>query len=256
MLCLLKRFGVPSTVWCSQVRDTRVDPLQLTPTIGLNVGEVNKFGLKMVFWDLGGDQSRAVNAFSVAAHRYTPSPTPGHVDLQCLWEKYYREVHAIVYVVDASAPDRLRDSKTAFDSMVDSRHADGLPILVLVNKCDIEGAMSISEVKEVFNESAPKLGVRDCKVLHASAVTGCVGPHDAFLCRPTICMWHYLTICTLMLPQRERGERCVLAAARSSTESSYATSKYLRVLTFYKMFVISLGCTNTKSGQWSRGDGC
>eukprot|EP00035_Acanthoeca_spectabilis_P006506 m.125352 g.125352 ORF g.125352 m.125352 type:complete len:202 (+) comp13536_c0_seq5:254-859(+) len=142
--CLLERLKA-----MNNPKYNALPPEKLTPTIGLNVGEVNKFGLKMVFWDLGG-----------------------HVDLQCLWEKYYREVHAIVYVVDASAPDRLRDSKTAFDSMVDSRHADGLPILVLVNKCDIEGAMSISEVKEVFNESAPKLGVRDCKVLHASAVTG------------------------------------------------------------------------------------
>jgi ADP-ribosylation factor related protein 1 len=81
-------------------------------------------------------------------------------------------VHALVYVVDATAPDRLRDSKDAFDSMVDSHLANNLPILVLVNKCDVDGAMSISEVKEVFNESAPKLGVRDCKVMQASAITG------------------------------------------------------------------------------------
>jgi signal recognition particle receptor subunit beta len=55
---------------------------------------------------------------------------------------------------------------------VSSRSASGLPILVLVNKCDADGAMSVAEVKEVFNESAPKLGVRDCKVLDVSAVTG------------------------------------------------------------------------------------
>eukprot|EP00037_Helgoeca_nana_P026698 m.302164 g.302164 ORF g.302164 m.302164 type:complete len:202 (+) comp27289_c0_seq3:561-1166(+) len=124
-------------------------PEKLTPTIGLNVGELNKSGIKMVFWDLGGQ-----------------------LELQCLWEKYYREVHALVYVVDATAPDRLRDSKDAFDSMVDSHLANNLPVLVLVNKCDVDGAMSISEVKEVFNESAPKLGVRDCKVMQASAITG------------------------------------------------------------------------------------
>ena len=28
--------------------------LQLSPTIGLNVGELNTNGIKMVFWDLGG----------------------------------------------------------------------------------------------------------------------------------------------------------------------------------------------------------
>lgn len=83
-------------------------------------------------------------------------------------------MHALVYVVDATDPDRLRDSKDAFDAMVGSRHASGLPILVLVNKSDVDGAMSVAEVKEVFNESAPKLGVRDCKVLHVSAITGYV----------------------------------------------------------------------------------
>ena len=42
----------------------------------------------------------------------------GQHELQCLWEKYYREVHAIVYVVDATDHSRLRESKNAFDTMV------------------------------------------------------------------------------------------------------------------------------------------
>ena len=36
-----------------------------------------------------------------------------------------------------------------------------------------QGCMGTQEIKSVFNESAPKLGSRDCKVERVSAITGC-----------------------------------------------------------------------------------
>eukprot|EP00051_Salpingoeca_urceolata_P006680 m.88441 g.88441 ORF g.88441 m.88441 type:complete len:85 (+) comp14941_c0_seq3:323-577(+) len=53
-------------------------------------------------------------------------------------------------------------------------HAElrGLPMLVLCNKQDVPGAMTVADIKHVFNDSAPKLGVRDCKVQRVSAITG------------------------------------------------------------------------------------
>ena len=51
--------------------------------------EVNKARLN--FWDLGGQR-----------------------DLHSIWEKYYAECHAIVFVMDATAKDRIEECKEVF----------------------------------------------------------------------------------------------------------------------------------------------
>ena len=103
----------------------------------------------MIFWDMGGED-----------------------ELQCLWEKYYQEAHGVVYVIDASDEARLRTSQESFEMMIRHHDLEGVPLLVLANKVDLDGAMSIKEIKAVFNESAHLLGSRDCKVSSASALTG------------------------------------------------------------------------------------
>lgn len=72
--------------------------------------------------------------------------------------------------------------------MVSHPRLEGVPLLVVCNKQDVEvpllpmtlspyclqDAMTIADVKSVFNQSAYKLGVRDCKVHSISAMNGCV----------------------------------------------------------------------------------
>ncbi|EDQ92987.1 uncharacterized protein MONBRDRAFT_2913, partial [Monosiga brevicollis MX1] len=115
------------------------------PTVGLN----GQYCVRITFWDLGGQ-----------------------AELQELWPNYYEECHGIIYVVDSADRARLEESRIAFDAMVSEKPLEGLPILVVCNKQDIEDAMTIAEVKGVFNQSAYKLGVRDCKVHSISATNG------------------------------------------------------------------------------------
>lgn len=35
------------------------------------------------------------------------------VGLRTIWEKYYEEAHAVIYVIDAACPSRFEDSKSA-----------------------------------------------------------------------------------------------------------------------------------------------
>ncbi|KAJ0793283.1 putative small GTP-binding protein [Helianthus annuus] len=65
-------------------------PDRIVPTVGLNIGRIETSNSKLVFWDLGGQ--------------------PG---LRSIWEKYYEEAHAVIFVVDASCPSRFEDSKSA-----------------------------------------------------------------------------------------------------------------------------------------------
>ncbi|KAK9141480.1 hypothetical protein Scep_008637 [Stephania cephalantha] len=98
-------------------------PDRIVPTVGLNIGRIEASKTKLIFWDLGGQ-----------------------VGLRTIWEKYYEEAHAVIYVIDASCPSRFEDSKSALEKVL--RHPDlqGAPLLILANKQDIDGAVSSSEL--------------------------------------------------------------------------------------------------------------
>lgn len=98
-------------------------PDRIVPTVGLNIGRVEVLNSKLVFWDLGGQ-----------------------VGLRSIWEKYYEEAHAVVFVIDAACPSRFEDSKSALEKVL--RHEDlrGAPLLILANKQDLADAVSAEEL--------------------------------------------------------------------------------------------------------------
>ncbi|XP_076043996.1 ADP-ribosylation factor related protein 1 [Oratosquilla oratoria] len=126
-----------------------LNPSKITTTVGQNVGGIVYGDIKLSFWDLGGQE-----------------------ELQPLWEKYYAECHAVIYVVDSADRERMDESKDAFDRMISSANMIGVPLLVLANKQDIPECMGVREVKPIFNQSADLIGRRDCMVMPVSALTG------------------------------------------------------------------------------------
>lgn len=60
-----------------------LEPHAILPTVGLNVGRLEAFQAQLLLWDLGG--------------------APG---LRSIWDKYYADSHALLFVVDASQPER------------------------------------------------------------------------------------------------------------------------------------------------------
>nr|XP_053636416.1 ADP-ribosylation factor-related protein 1-like [Cherax quadricarinatus] len=126
-----------------------LNPSKITTTVGQNVGGITYAGIKLSFWDLGGQE-----------------------ELQPLWEKYFAECHAIIYMVDSADRERMDESKEAFDRMISSETLTGVPLLVLANKQDIPECMGVREVKPIFNQSADLIGRRDCMVMPVSALTG------------------------------------------------------------------------------------
>ncbi|CAA2981577.1 ADP-ribosylation factor-related protein 1-like [Olea europaea var. sylvestris] len=103
-------------------------PDRIVPTVGLNIGRVEVSNAKLVFWDLGGQ--------------------PG---LRSIWEKYYEEAHAVVYVIDAACPSRFEDSKSALDKVLRHEDLQGSPLLILANKQDLEDAVSADELAQYLD---------------------------------------------------------------------------------------------------------
>ncbi|KAL1928154.1 hypothetical protein VTP01DRAFT_3070 [Rhizomucor pusillus] len=124
-------------------------PERIAPTVGLNIGRVDIRSSRITFWDLGGQR-----------------------DLHSIWERYYPECHGIVFVVDATDEKRLEECKDTFEKMITNEEVEGVPVLMLANKQDVEGALRVEQIKEVFNKIAVKLGARDSRVLPVSALEG------------------------------------------------------------------------------------
>ncbi|XP_039092882.1 ADP-ribosylation factor-related protein 1 isoform X3 [Hyaena hyaena] len=122
---------------------------KITTTVGLNIGTVDVGKARLMFWDLGGQE-----------------------ELQSLWDKYYAECHGVIYVIDSTDEERLSESKRAFEKMVTSEALDGVPILVLANKQDVETCLSIPDIKTAFSDCTSKIGRRDCLTQACSALTG------------------------------------------------------------------------------------
>ena len=84
---------------------------KILPTVGLNVGRIEAYNCMLIFWDLGGQQG-----------------------LRSIWDKYYDEAHAVVYVVDSADAARLAESKAALDKVLSHPDIAYAPLLVLANK--------------------------------------------------------------------------------------------------------------------------
>mmetsp|Transcript_19452 Transcript_19452/g.26903 ORF Transcript_19452/g.26903 Transcript_19452/m.26903 type:complete len:213 (-) Transcript_19452:66-704(-) len=134
-------------------------PGKILPTVGLNIGRAEAFNAKLVFWDLGGQTG-----------------------LRSIWEKYYAEAHAVVYVVDVSEPDRFEEAKSAFNKAVGNRDLNGAPVLVLANKRDLVRVSSaqsptrdpsaVSEVHKFFGLASAHKPSRPCRAFDCSSLSG------------------------------------------------------------------------------------
>lgn len=103
-------------------------PDRVVPTVGLNIGRIEDANAKLVFWDLGGQ-----------------------VGLRTIWEKYYEEAHAILYVIDAAAASKFDDSKFALEKVIRHEHLKGAPLLIVANKQDLPGAINDEELAKFLH---------------------------------------------------------------------------------------------------------
>lgn len=126
-----------------------VDLSRIASTVGLNVGKIETNGVILNFWDLGGQK-----------------------ELQLLWDKYFLEAHAVIWIVDSSDRDRLRESVEAFTNIIKNELLDRLPLLFVLNKQDISTAMKSDEVIRSFQASLDLIGDRRFLSIPASALKG------------------------------------------------------------------------------------
>ncbi|KAM9843352.1 ADP-ribosylation factor-like protein 4D [Aulostomus maculatus] len=74
----------------------------------------------------------------------------GQEKLRPLWKSYTRRTDGLVFVVDAAETERMEEAKVELNRITRSAENQGVPVLVLANKQDLDGAMSASEVEKLL----------------------------------------------------------------------------------------------------------
>lgn len=73
----------------------------------------------------------------------------GHEAVRHLWEDYVSEsVDAVLFLIDASDSSRLEEAAYELDTLIAEKLISGLPVAILLNKCDLHNAMSTKEICE------------------------------------------------------------------------------------------------------------
>merc|ERR1712110_365342 len=121
--------------------------VQTIPTVGFNVETLQYKNVKFQVWDLGGQTS-----------------------IRPYWRCYYPNTDAIIFVVDSADRDRVGISKQELVSMLEEEELKDAVLLVLANKQDIEGTMSVTEVHSALG--LDKLKNRTFQIFKASATKG------------------------------------------------------------------------------------
>lgn len=128
---------------------TKDDRTNVVPTVGFNVEKVKRNSLSITCFDMSG-----------------------HCRYRSLWEKYYSECDAIIFVIDSSDQLRLIVAQDELEQMIShsSLKNRDIPLLFLSNKMDKTGSLSASQVAMAL--SLEKLRSNPWNIVSSNAITG------------------------------------------------------------------------------------
>jgi ADP-ribosylation factor-like protein 13B len=104
-------------------------------TVGFIPSETERNGTVLKFWDLGGGKR-----------------------IRGIWGDYVGEVHAAIWVVDASDAERFEETKTELHAFVQHNDFYGKPLLIMLNKMDERSCKPAEEMERKLE--LPKLRSR------------------------------------------------------------------------------------------------
>lgn len=102
----------------------------------------------------------------------------GHVTLRCwdlggqprfrpMWERYCRNVNAIVFIVDIADMEKLPTAREELHQLMSHQTLEGIPLLVLGNKSDLPNKLTVDELIDAMD--LKKISHRDVSCYGISA---------------------------------------------------------------------------------------
>ncbi len=97
------------------------------PTIGFNVETVNHKSMQITMWDVGGRDK-----------------------IRPLYRHYFANTQALIFVVDSNDRDRMEDARCELERFLIEDELRDCVFILLVNKQDLDNAMSLDEVRKTL----------------------------------------------------------------------------------------------------------
>jgi ADP-ribosylation factor-like protein 2 len=125
------------------------DITTISPTLGFNIQSLEYGGYMLNVWDVGGQKT-----------------------IRSYWRNYFEQTDGLIWVVDSADRRRLRDCRDELFGLLSQEKLAGASLLILANKQDLDGALSVEEMAEALDLKDPVFAKRHWEIHPCSAVTG------------------------------------------------------------------------------------
>eukprot|EP00536_Pseudo-nitzschia_multiseries_P003682 jgi/Psemu1/186452/e_gw1.58.24.1 len=78
--------------------------------------------------------------------RFSAWDLGGHEAVRHLWQDYACDTSAVLFLIDAVDSARFEEAAFELDALIGEKVVEDLPVAILLNKCDMESAVSTAEV--------------------------------------------------------------------------------------------------------------
>lgn len=72
----------------------------------------------------------------------------GQSSLRSYWKNYFEVTDALIFVVDSIDKDRMMLCQKELSILLKEERLLGVPVLILANKQDLDGALSMEEIRQ------------------------------------------------------------------------------------------------------------
>ncbi|GAB6030398.1 ADP-ribosylation factor-like protein 13B [Chamberlinius hualienensis] len=103
-------------------------PTDVAPTFGFASFKTKQQNFDVTIYDVGGGKN-----------------------IRGIWRNYVAESFGFIFVVDSSDTERLQECHDVFHGLVKNPAVSGKPLLILVNKQDVKGALDELEVSHILD---------------------------------------------------------------------------------------------------------
>ncbi|MHA1266490.1 MAG: ADP-ribosylation factor family protein [Candidatus Helarchaeota archaeon] len=128
--------------------------VRTSPTINVNILQILMNNLEIVCFDVAG-QKQFRNS----------------------WRTFLSGSNGLIFVVDSSDPARLDEARKELWRVLEYEEADGLPLLILSNKIDLENHVPLTEIKNALH--LEEIENHDHLLLETSALNN-IGVQEGF----------------------------------------------------------------------------
>lgn len=119
----------------------------MSPTLGFNIRTVCRGSYKLNIWDIGGQKT-----------------------LRPFWRNYFEKTDFMIWVVDASATDRLHDCRRELHEILNEDRLVGAGVLVWINKLDLVDEGSRDATVELISRQLDLAAIPEG---HNTTIMGC-----------------------------------------------------------------------------------